>query len=201
MKRTRKAETFFIQFKTLFDPCMKSLHNQLARTPPSKKKNIWKWEKTIFRPNNHHLHFFREKWLSTVGYSSSRKKKRAGGSGYCVYLPCLMIPIGSLKNIFLKCGSNAEQQLSRSRSSIVNDNQILVFLFSFLLSYNMGGKPVEKVNINNEQKRSWEKPLRKQRAAKVGTDKKKKKRTNGREWVMEQRRAVRQINHQIKHRL
>jgi hypothetical protein len=44
----------------------------------------------------------------------------------------------------LKCGSNAEQQLSRSRSSIVNDNQILVFLFSFLLSYNMGGNRSKK---------------------------------------------------------
>jgi hypothetical protein len=42
--------------------------------------------------------------------------------------------IGSLKNIFLKCGSNAEHQLSRSRSSIVNDNQILcdVSLLLFL---------------------------------------------------------------------
>lgn len=148
MKRTRKAKTFFIQFKTLFDPCMKSLHNQLARTPPSKKnnKNIWRWEKTIFRPSNHHLYFFFDKndYQQLGSSSSSRKKKRAGGSGYCVYLPCLMIPIGSLKNIFLKCGSNAEQQLSRSRSSIVNDNQILVFLFSFLLSYNMGGNRSKK---------------------------------------------------------
>jgi hypothetical protein len=148
MKRTRKAKTFFIQFKTLFDLCMKSLHNQLARTPPSKKTTKTSGDErklfsglviTIF------IFFFDKNDYQQLGSSSSsRKKKRAGGSGYCVYLPCLMIPIGSLKNIFLKCGSNAEQQLSRSRSSIVNDNQILVFLFSFLLSYNMGGNRSKK---------------------------------------------------------